>query len=305
MRRREPGPADRRCDTRWQSVALALALAAGCLTCSSYAVDAVAPDTLAIDLGHADAAYAARQWQEAFQAYQRIADSYPSLAVAVFRLGKCAAKLGLSARATDAFHHAATLSPTDPLVRGELADALRIEKRIDEAEYQYHRAIEIAGADAHPAWSVGLGLVAMARGSLSDAERHFSKALRLAPDAAAIHYNLGEVSLRQNQIDDARHAYEAAIEHDEAFPIAHCDYSALPRDRWSRVLTRALPILAHRHVRNGAASLSLVERALEWVGRCSVSGFTPLQLVSFYERSRAPHFLRLPVDPYGYCVCDG
>lgn len=221
MRRREPGPADRRCDTRWQSVALALALAAGCLTCSSYAVDAVAPDTLAIDLGHADAAYAARQWQEAFQAYQRIADSYPSLAVAVFRLGKCAAKLGLSARATDAFHHAATLSPTDPLVRGELADALRIEKRIDEAEYQYHRAIEIAGADAHPAWSVGLGLVAMARGSLSDAERHFSKALRLAPDAAAIHYNLGEVSLRQNQIDDARHAYEAAIEHDEAFPIAH------------------------------------------------------------------------------------
>jgi len=54
----------------------------------------------------------------------------------------------------------------------------------------------------------------MARGSLSDAERHFSKALRLAPDAAAIHYNLGEVSLRQNQIDDARHAYEAAIERD-------------------------------------------------------------------------------------------
>lgn len=139
----------------------------------------------------------------------------------MFRLGKCAARLGLTARATDAFRRAVALAPADPRAYGELADALRREKRIDAAERAYRVAIELAGKDAHPAWRVGLSLVEAARGHLSAAETHFSEALSQAPNAAAVHYNLGDVRLRQNRADEARAAFTAAIRLDDSFAKAH------------------------------------------------------------------------------------
>lgn len=173
------------------------------------------------DVRAAEAAYGAGDWQAAYHGYRQLSEASPSSAIAAFRLGKCAARLGLTARATDAFMRTVKLAPADPIAYGELADSLRREKRIDAAEAAYLTAIDLAGDDAHPAWRVGLGLVELARGDLHAAERRFSAARDQDPAASAVHYNLGDVLLRQNRIDEARASYLAALHHDSSFAKAH------------------------------------------------------------------------------------
>jgi len=200
---------------------VATALAVGHLACTAFPASGASDSGAGLGLAEADAAYAAGQWVSAMAGYDRALRADPSLAVAAFRRGRCAANLGLTAQATDSFRRAVALSPGSALAHGELGDALRRERRVDAAEEHYLRALELSQGDGAAVWLVGLGLVELSRGRAESASERFSAARDASPAAPEPHYNLGDALLRQNLTADARAAFAAAIKTDATFALAH------------------------------------------------------------------------------------
>jgi tetratricopeptide (TPR) repeat protein len=102
------------------------------------------------------------------------------------------------------------LSPPDlPQTRNELISSLVQEGRLDEAQAQLEKALQIQPDDAEA--HSNLGNVLHKKGKRDEAIAHYQKALQIQPSFAKAHHNLANVLLEQGRVDDAIAHYQKAL----------------------------------------------------------------------------------------------
>jgi len=97
---------------------------------------------------------------------------------------------------------------------------LEAEGRIEEAKQHYLDAIRLAPnlAQAH----LNLGNFLLATGDLKGALNSFSTAIKHKPDYAGAYYNIGNALLCNGQLDDALANYRKALEINPDYAEVHC-----------------------------------------------------------------------------------
>ena len=95
------------------------------------------------------------------------------------------------------------------MAHDNLGRYLTESRRFEEADAEYHKAIEIRPND-HIAY-YDLGLEAAIQGHLDQAVQNFYKTLDLSPNFATAHYELGNVFMREGNVDDAIREYKEAL----------------------------------------------------------------------------------------------
>jgi tetratricopeptide (TPR) repeat protein len=80
---------------------------------------------------------------------------------------------------------------------------------------------------ANPQLREGLAIVLLQAGRMQDAIVHFNEFVRLQPDSAAGHYNLGNALAAGRQFQDAARAYQRAVDLDPALGEAHGNLGAM------------------------------------------------------------------------------
>jgi len=111
------------------------------------------------------------------------------------------------------------LSPSEPLVHFNLANALREMGRGEEAIMHYQKALELSPQHAEAYNNLGN---ALARGSrLDEAIANYRKVLELEPEDAKAHTNLGAILAQQGRIDQALPHLQKAIEYSPEFVDAY------------------------------------------------------------------------------------
>ncbi|WP_414661565.1 tetratricopeptide repeat protein [Horticoccus sp. 23ND18S-11] len=141
------------------------------------------------------------------------------------------------------FHRALELSPDYVNARTQLAAIAIGQQNYDEARRHIEDTIRIEPENA--ALHVNLGALWMRVGRPADAIPHFEQALRLNPDSGPAHLELARIFLGQNRLDEARAHIKARAELEPWNPDALADYGnillGLKRFEEGRTyLTRAL-----------------------------------------------------------------
>ena len=93
------------------------------------------------------------------------------------------------------------LAPGDPAARIRRADVLLDLNRIDEAEAEYRRILDLDSN--HSAAHFGLGRVAFERDDLAAAIERFRAALRGQPEGSVVHHHIGLVLRRLGRREEA------------------------------------------------------------------------------------------------------
>ncbi len=150
-----------------------------------------------------------------------------TLAVAV--LGTCAALTWRQAacyRSVDAFWQAAIAgNPTAWKARNDYSDALMAAGRAQEAAEHLREAVRLYPeyADAH----ANLGNALTMLGRPQEAMESFERALALEPDLAIVHYNMACLYETQGRIEDMEKQLRRALEVSEKMLPAHNDLGNL------------------------------------------------------------------------------
>ena len=107
--------------------------------------------------------------------------------------------------------------------------ALEAEGRLDEAMQRYLDAIRLAPnpARAH----LNLGNVLLLKGDLQGALNAFTTALKHKPDYAGAYYNIGNALLGNKQLDEAVTNYRRALEIQPDYAEVHCVLGIALRER--------------------------------------------------------------------------
>ena len=117
-------------------------------------------------------------------------------------------KLNDMDNAIKTYKAAIKLNPLDDDLHTKLGNLYFSEKKYEEAEQEYNKAVKI-NPDAVNYYS--LGQAHIATGRLGDAENVFNKVKKLAPENANGAYGLGLVRSKQGRYDDAVTFFEEAI----------------------------------------------------------------------------------------------
>jgi tetratricopeptide (TPR) repeat protein len=80
---------------------------------------------------------------------------------------------------------------------------------------------------ANPQLREGLAIIHLQAGRVAEAIVHFNEFVRMQPDSAAGHYNLGNGLAMGRQYQDAARAYQRAIDLDPSFGEAHGNLGAM------------------------------------------------------------------------------
>jgi tetratricopeptide (TPR) repeat protein len=126
------------------------------------------------------------------------------------------------------------LAPQDPFARFNLGSALRSMGDYSNAIVQFEEGVlcltNMANREYDPvdkkhalpeAMHFCLGSAYQQVGSITNAERCYREALRLAPDYPEVHYNLGTLLLRSGRIDEAQEHFMSVIKLMPEFADAH------------------------------------------------------------------------------------
>jgi tetratricopeptide (TPR) repeat protein len=116
------------------------------------------------------------------------------------------------------FERALSVEPDHPATCTNLATALRIRGRDDEAIDWYRKAIELnpADADAHN----NLGILLQSQSRVDAAIDSYQRALESNPDMAEAHNNLGTALQEQLRLDEALQHYRKALDLKSDYPDA-------------------------------------------------------------------------------------
>jgi tetratricopeptide (TPR) repeat protein len=114
------------------------------------------------------------------------------------------------------------------LLASMAADARQVEEGMQWAQ----RAMAADPLAAAPRYAAGRLLETAGR--YDEAEVNYREAIRLAPDHARAHNNLGSVLHMQGRLDEALACYRKALELDPAQPEANQNYATLSRDDGAR-----------------------------------------------------------------------
>lgn len=127
--------------------------------------------------------------------------------------------------------------------RLDRAITLHRSGQLDQAETEYAALLKSNPGDAD-AWHLS-GLVFAQRGDRSEGRRRIEQAIRIEPQRAAFHFNLGRVLNESGLVDDAIRAYDRALVIDPRQPDALLELARLIAAR-----------------RDFATAIALIQRAL-------------------------------------------
>lgn len=104
--------------------------------------------------------------------------------------------------ARQAFREELRIDPTHARCYVELAELLRKQGQLDEAEKLFERGLEL-NADL-PEAHAGLGRIQAARGNLEPALKHLQEAVRMAPDSEVAQFEFSQVLSRLGRRQEAK-----------------------------------------------------------------------------------------------------
>lgn len=159
--------------------------------------------------------------QEAINLYREAVKFKPTHVEAWFNLGNALEKTGDLDGAIAAFREAAQLQPDDPAIAGRLQAAVAAKQRPASAPQGYAGAAGDALADYQQ------GNALRDQGRLDDATAAYRAAIRLDPNFAEAHNNLGSVLGRQGRSDEAILELSKALELDPKLAAAHNNLAIL------------------------------------------------------------------------------
>ncbi len=114
------------------------------------------------------------------------------------------AALGDNEKADESFHRAMQLAPHDADLMHNYGWYECQQRRFDDADAQFKRAIAEPNYRGAPRTMLVEGICQARAGKMQDAERTLSRAYELDPANPTIAYNLSEVLYREGQFDRAR-----------------------------------------------------------------------------------------------------
>lgn len=178
------------------------------------------PNSAEARRGRADTLYelkkydeAAGEYQAAIQAGATDAGVYNNFANALFRTGTRENR----DRSIENYRKAIDKQPTWPDAYAGMANALRVQKRLEEARQAVEKSIELA-----PNSSLAHSVAGRVYADLSDYNRantEGQKAVQLAPKDAFVHLNLGGILYAQKRYAEAINAYVAAQSYDPQWAV--------------------------------------------------------------------------------------
>jgi tetratricopeptide (TPR) repeat protein len=152
-----------------------------------------------------------------------------------------------------------------------------------------------------------------AQGKTNEALAEFKQALRLQPEYADAHYNLGQLYFAQGNADEAAHQYATAVQNRPDYAEAHYQLAALlasqrdfeeaiPHYRaavrlkpdWLEALNNLAWILAtqpDKNLRDGEGAVRLSVRAVE-LTKTNNAGALDTLAASYAEAGRFPEAIR-------------
>ncbi len=201
------------------------------------------PDYLALRLRLADALVRENRLDEAQQQYRSALELDSENPLALLGLGQVAFSLGGIDEAHQYLRRCQSIRPDWKRLQSLLARVLRQQGNLEAA----HSAAEWAGklpvrdavllmdpvavrVEEYGVSAIAFanrGLQAILAGDLEGADREFSMAVKLRPDVASRHYNMGKLRARQGRVQEAVEAYQEAIRLEPGYSTAHCELGVM------------------------------------------------------------------------------
>lgn len=206
-------------------------------------------------LDAAASALAEGRLDEAREIYSRVLEEEPGHAGALHGLGVLHVRIGQTEEGEKYLRQAVETAPEQVFLLNDLGEALRLLGRRTEARDAYEAALRIDPNDARVHNNMGALLL---ENEPESAQQHFLAAIRLAPDDAHPYNNLGVLMERQGRYSDALACYEAAVAIDPAYQTALENHQALLsnfpellEDSLKRLLAKAETLLGADKHENG------------------------------------------------------
>ncbi len=115
-------------------------------------------------------------------------------------------------KAEEIYREGMSRSPDDTIMRYNLGLALIRQNKLDEAELEFNRLVEMFPSDPLAVRALAyLGQIAFLKNRPEQAVQYYRRAIGLAPDEARYHYNLGVVLLRMRDNQGALEAFDNAL----------------------------------------------------------------------------------------------
>ena len=161
----------------------------------------------------------AGRFSDAERIYKKILEINPHHAHSLHMMGLMAFDRGSYEAAEELMRQAIGEQDNFALFHGSLGNALKAQKKYDDAIIHYTRALELK-PDFVDCLS-NLGSVFLNLGKKAEASELFEKAVAINPKHFISWNNLGAIALEEAKYDDARKYYERAIEAKADFAEAH------------------------------------------------------------------------------------
>ena len=144
----------------------------------------------------------------------------PSNALNFYQKGTAAARKGDAKAAAESLSAAVTAYPNFPIALNELGSQYMILKQWDKAGETYEALLKLKPNDA--ASHLNLGIVAYNKKKMEDAEMHLRKAIELKSAGPAAHYYLGLIMVSTKRYPEAQTEFETTIANGgENLALAH------------------------------------------------------------------------------------
>lgn len=152
--------------------------------------------------------YKLERYSEALRDFDRALELDPGSAKAWLLRGSLHMRTAQSAKALADFDRALALEPRDAELLGRRCVVLLRLRRLDEALADCLLAAELAPGDLDS--HISLGMVQALRGATAEAERHYRRALEIAPGAGIARYQYGVLLRGLGRMDEARREFASA-----------------------------------------------------------------------------------------------
>jgi len=177
------------------------------------------PDDVAAKIGVAKSKFMLERVEEAHESLKKLRESHPASASAAYWYGRVSEALGNREEAERVYRQTLDKSPSDPaLVDTYIALALlqNQQGRAEDARKTLSAARE--RLPDSPAIHRALGDVALARGTYSEAQTEFRRALALDAEDLGARFKLGVALRRDGKFDDAAKVFEEVKAIDRDYP---------------------------------------------------------------------------------------
>jgi len=145
---------------------------------------------------------------QAHDLYHQHLSSFPEDPKGWYFSGAVAFELGDLLGASNSFRRASELDSSNAVFRFNLAISLFQLDRLDEAEEETRKVLELK-TDYPRAWNL-LGVFQLKKGQYTDSKSSFENASRLAPDLVEAKINLGKTLIHLKEFDQARKCLDQA-----------------------------------------------------------------------------------------------